>query len=201
MARTALPPEILAENLLNCGAIIAHPGDPDFDDLGDIEDCVMENHCINREITIMELRRLENDKETSMSFALETGLGHLLGLTGRKVISDPDWTPLHEFEHQQLLASVFGGLAGAVMHMSDRIPVDQLQEGMLAAATILNNLRSGQFDNDRHRDAASQVKILIHRARILQHEEMIEERQQERQRATVSTMLPNSTSDAETLFG
>lgn len=133
----------------------------------------MENHCINREIAIMELRRLENDKEPSMSFALEIGLGHLLGLTRHKVITDPNWTPLHEYEHQRLLASAYGGLAGAVMYLSDRIPVDQLQEGMLAAATILNNLRTGQFDNDRHRDAASQVKILIHRARILQHEELI----------------------------
>ena len=161
----------------------------------------MENHSINREMAISELRRLVIGPEACMSFALETGLGHLLGLARHKVITDPDWTPLHEYEHQRLLSTVYYGLSGAVMRMSDRVPVDQLQDGMLAAATILNNLRSGQFDNDRHRDAVSRVRILIHRARILQHEETIEERRQARERATVARMLAPASSAPEALFG
>lgn len=161
----------------------------------------MEDHSINREMAISELRRLEDGAEASMSFALETGLGHLLGLARHKVVTDPDWAPLHDYEHRRLLSAVFHGLGGAVMRMSDRIPVDQLQDGMLAAATILNNLRTGQLDNDRHRDAVSRVRILIHRARILQHEETIEERRQARERATVARMLAPASSAPEALFG
>lgn len=160
----------------------------------------MDNHSINRDMAISELRRLEDDVEAALSFALETGLGHLLGLARHKVVNDPDWSPLHDYEHQLLLSAVFCGLGSAVRRMSDRITVDQLQDGMLAAATIIDDLRTGQLDNDRHRDAVSRVRILIHRTRILKHEELIEERRLARERATVARMLPAKEEEGE-LFG
>jgi hypothetical protein len=190
--------EAFAEMVARSGAIIATLGEPEFDGQGDIEVCKMNDHSIDREMAISELLRLDDEEEASMSFALETGLGHLLGLSSRKVVTDPEWTPLHDFERQRLLAAVFCGLGGAITYMSDRITVDQLQDGMLAAATIVNDLHTGNLDNDRHRDAFSRVRILIHRARILQHEEMIEERRRERERVTVAALVP---AEEASIFG
>lgn len=120
----------------------------------------MDDHSINVAMAISELHRLGEGEDENLSFALETGLGHLLGLARHKVITDPEWEPLHEDDRRGLLAAVFYGLGAAITRMSDRIAAEHLQSGMLAAASVVEDLHAGTLDNDRHRDAVS-VEMLI----------------------------------------
>lgn len=161
----------------------------------------MDDHSLNVEMAISELRRLGEGEEECLSFALETGLGYLLGLARHKVVTDPEWEPLHEDDRRRLLAAVFYGLGAAIMRMSGRIAVEHLQSGMLAAASVVEDLHAGTLDTDKHLDDVSRVRILIYRARILGREEMIEERRRERERAAVEKMLAPAKATEGELFG
>jgi hypothetical protein len=161
----------------------------------------VDDHSINVAMAISELRRLGEGEDGVLSFALETGLGYLLGLARHKIVTDPEWEPLHEDDRRRLLAAVFYGLGAAIMRMSDRIAVDHLQGGMLAAASVVEDLHAGKLDNDKHLDDVSRVRILIYRARILGREETIEERRLARERAAVEKMLRPAKATEGELFG
>lgn len=196
MVFPALPPKLLAENLAKRGTIFAYPGDPDFDESKVGADTV-DDHTLTAEMAIWELRRLKDGDDGNLSFALETGLGHLLGLAHHKIVTDPEWEPLHEDDRRRLLAAVFCGLGAAITRMSDRIAAEHLQSGMLAAASVVEDLHAGTLGTDKHRDAVSRARILVHRTRILKHEELIEERRRERERAAVEKMLPVKAPEGE----
>jgi hypothetical protein len=170
-------------------------------DKGNVGADTVDDHNINVAMAISELHRLREGEDENLSFALETGLGHLLGLARHKVITDPEWEPLHEDDRRRLLAAVFYGLGAAITRMSDRIAAEHLQSGMLAAASVVEDLHAGTLDNDRHRDAVSRARILIHRTRILGHEEMIEERRLTRERAAIEKMLAPAKPTEGELFG
>ncbi|WP_315918649.1 hypothetical protein [Mesorhizobium sp. SP-1A] len=197
MALSALPSEILAENLLKCGAITAQPGDPDFDKSKVGADTVLDQS-EKIETAIVQFGQLDwLSDATPMS--LEMGLRHVLSLRP-KTAEVPGWNPLTQREHERLLSAIYGGLGDAIGALGDRIPVEQLQTGMLAAAMVVDDLRSGSIDNDRHRDAAARAKILIYYAQICQYEDDIEKRRRERERATVGKMLAPAKPTEDELF-
>lgn len=172
MTFRALPLEILAEYLPKRESIFARPGDSDFVSLGDVEDCDMQDQSETVESAIVHFGQVSDWPDDTGPFVLEVGLRKVLSLVP-KVVAAPGWQPLTSQEHERLLAAIYGGLAEAITSMGDRIAIEHLQAGMLAAAAIVDGMRSGAIDNDRHRDAASRVKMLIHYARICQHEDDI----------------------------
>lgn len=117
----------------------------------------------------------------SDAFQLEVALSALLRLSSEKATSSPDWEPLDDNDRERLLSAVYRALSDAI-ELRGSIPLDRLSEGLLAAAEIVENLRTGSFGSDDHRDATSRVKILIHFCRVCQHEGDISNRRRERER-------------------
>lgn len=150
------------------------------------------------ETAIVQLGQLDwLSDATPMS--LEVGLRHVLSLRPKST-EVADWTPLTEREHERLLSAIYRGLGDAIGALCDRIPIEQLRTGMLAAAMVVDDLRSGSIDNDRHRDAAARAKILIYYAQICQYEDDIENRRRQRERAAVSKMLAPAKATEDELF-
>jgi hypothetical protein len=128
-------------------------------------------------------------------FNLQTGLGTILSFTRKPTDGNlPDSNPT-----RKLLAEVYRALGSGISWLNDEIEVEQMTEGMLAAARIVQDIDDEVFSGDRHEDDKSRVKILIHYARIAEHRSEIEQRRRERERASVERMRRNAESDS--IFG
>lgn len=128
-------------------------------------------------------------------FNLQTGLGTILSFTRKPTDGNlPDSNPA-----RKLLAEVYRALGSGISWLNDEIEVEQMTEGMLAAARIVQDIDDEVFSGDRHEDDKSRVKILIHYARIAEHRSEIEQRRRERELASVERMRRNAQSDS--IFG
>lgn len=195
MALPALPPEILAEDNPKWVTIFAHPYGRDFDELGDIEVYNMMHWNEDVAHATFRLRAIGEVEKGDQPFTMEIALGAILSLIATCGKADTGNKPcLNHQQHERLLSAIYYGLSNATLDMSGRIPLHHLREGMNSAVILADALHSGETETetDRQKDAASRVKMLIHFARICQHEDDIEKRQRQRKGAVIARLLPAS---------
>ncbi len=129
------------------------------------------------------------------AFDLQQALGSVLHLASPRNGYQPDTKPCH-----QLLSAAYEGLGRIIVTMSDEISIEDMISGMLAAARIIFDVDKGQLGSDRHQDDVSKVKILIHRLRIIEHQDDIENRRRKRAREAVNEIIENAADEAD-IFG
>lgn len=129
------------------------------------------------------------------AFDLQQALGSVLRLASPRGGWQPDTKPCH-----QLLSAAYEGLGRIIVTMSHEISIEDMISGMLAAARIIYDVDKGQLGSDRHQDDLSKVKILIHRLRIIEHQDDIEARRRKREREAVDQVIRNAAEDAD-IFG
>ena len=129
------------------------------------------------------------------AFDLQQALGSVLHLASPRNGYQPDTKPTH-----QLLSAAYEGLGRIIVTMSDEISIEDMISGMLAAARVIYDVDKGQLGSDRHQDDLSKIKILIHRLRIIEHQDDIEKRRQRRAREAVNQVIGNAADEAD-IFG
>lgn len=156
---------------------------------------IVDNTAANQtaEHAIEQFRRVGGHSDAV--FNLQMGLGTILSLTR----SRNEWDLPDSKRSQKLLGAVYKALGDAVVWLSDEIEIDQLTEGMLAAARLVQDIDNEAFSGDRHKDDKTRVKVLIHYSRIAEHRNDIEERRRDREHASVEQMRRSSQTDS--IFG
>lgn len=190
------PASLFADLLRKRRARLATPPAQHFDN-DDVEvDTTVNNTSSNQtaEHAIKHLRFVGGSSNTM--FDLQIALGAVLSLSTPYQDWDlPDTRLCHE-----LLGAIYKALGNAIVYISDQIEIDHLSEGMLAAANLIRDVDRECFGSDRQKDDMARVKKLIHRARIAEHQQDIDNRRRDRERATFRTMARPSAEPAA-LFG
>ena len=128
-------------------------------------------------------------------FDLQQALGSVLHLATPRHGYQPDTKPTH-----RLLSAAYEALGRIIVTMSDELSIEDMISGMLAAARIIWDVDKGELESDRHQDDLTKVKILIHRLRIIEHQQDIEARRRKREREAVNQVIGKAAENAE-IFG
>lgn len=155
-----------------------------FDNIDAEVSTVVDNRLAN-EAAAHSIQRFHCVTEHEQAaFHLQLGLGTVLSL------SDPhnDWDIPDAQVCDELVGKIYQVLGHSILSLSGDIDVDQLIEGMLAAARLVRDIENQNFEGDRREDDKTRVKILINFARIAEHRKDIDQRRDERHRRSVETM-------------
>jgi hypothetical protein len=131
--------------------------------------------------TIWHLRKLDA-RSSDPQFLLDMGLSALLAI--------PENPSLLNAARSKLLVAVLAAHAEAIAQTADRLEIEHVNSGMGAAFALVEGLYAGRTASDQHQDARAQIKILIHRIRILEHQRNIESRRLARRQAAVASLNP-----------